>query len=72
MRDNKALPAPIWEVFHPADGLPIGHTAAWHWLDAIEAVARASARDPRPLDAELVTLEMTGEPLLAGAVRLIK
>lgn len=72
MRDNKALPAPIWEVFHPADGLPIGHTAAWHWLEAIEAVALASARDSRLLDAELVPLEMTGEPLHAGVVRLVK
>lgn len=62
------LPAPIWEVFHPDDGKTIGYAAAWHWLPAIEAVACAACRDPRPLDAELLRLEMVGEPSM-GAVR---
>lgn len=70
-------PAPIWEVFHPIDGKPIGYAAAWHWLPAIEAIACAVRCDPRPLDAELLPLEMVGEPSMGvlrfqGDVQLIK
>lgn len=63
-------PAPLWEVFHPADGRPIGYTAAWHWEPAISAVAHAAKRDPRPLDAELVQLEVFAESLPVGCVQL--
>ena len=63
-------PAPLWEVFHPADGRPIGYTAAWHWEPAINAVAHAADRDPRTLDAELVPLEVFAEGLPVGCVRL--
>ena len=66
------IPAPVWEVFHPADGRPIGYAAAWHWLTAIEAVACACACDPGPLDAELLRLELIGDPMQAGTVRLIE
>lgn len=64
-------PAPLWEVFHPSDGKPIGHAAAWHHEPAIAAVAQAARIDPRPLDAELVPLDLFSESLPAGAARLV-